>query len=95
MLALVWESEHLSQSRQHQPFRHPLEFVKHRFLIMSKTKDAIKYLNEHPGCSPYRAAQLIGLTPSVLYRAINKKPQEVCPCCGQRVFKQVEPMEPD
>lgn len=62
---------------------------------MSKTKDAIKFLREHPGCTPYRASQLVGITPSVLYRALKKVPVARCPTCGQRIIKPTEPMEPD
>lgn len=62
---------------------------------MSKTAEAIKYLRDHPGCSPYRAAQMVGITYSVLYRALKREPQQVCPCCGRKMLKPVKPMEPD
>jgi len=62
---------------------------------MSKTELAIKYLKEHEGCSPYRACQMVGLYPSVLYRALKKRGIPLCPTCKRPWPQGQKPMEPD
>lgn len=62
---------------------------------MSKTEQAIKYLKDHEGCSVYRAAQMVGLYPSVLYRALKKRGVQTCPTCKRPWPQKVNPMEPD
>lgn len=62
---------------------------------MSKTDQVFKYLRDHPQCSPYRACQMVGLTPSVFYRAMKKRGVPVCPMCRRPWPQKIKPMEPD
>lgn len=58
---------------------------------MSKTQDALTYLQAHPDESVYSVAKAHGLSPTTLYTAINRQKvqsQKVpCPCCGTMVDK--------
>lgn len=62
---------------------------------MTKTQIALKYIRDHEGCSIWRAAQMVGLTPSVLYRALKNMKVPVCPHCKRPWPQKCEPVEPD
>lgn len=52
---------------------------------MSKTKQALAWLEDNPGATPYEAAKTFGLYPSTLYRAIKVRELtkgQRCKCCG-------------
>lgn len=53
---------------------------------MSKTQTALDLLAKNPKMSPCAAAKSVKLSPSVLYRALNRqaeKEKNRCPMCGQ------------
>ena len=45
---------------------------------MSRTADAIAYLDAHPECSPYATAIDFGIAPPTLYKAIKVRRAKVC-----------------
>ena len=48
---------------------------------MSKTDQALKLVDE--GLTPYAAAKQVGITPTTVYVAMQRrKGKEKCPCCG-------------
>ena len=45
---------------------------------MSRTRDALAYLEEHPECSPYATAIQFGIAPPTLYKALAVRRARVC-----------------
>jgi len=59
-------------------------------MALSKTQQALQWLKENPGATPYAAAKQFGLSPSTVTRAkLNAENTEHkrCPCCGQLIRK--------
>lgn len=57
---------------------------------MSRTQQALQWLRENPGASPYAAAKQFNLSPSTVTRAFNVEKntaEKRCPCCGQLIRK--------
>jgi transposase-like protein len=65
---------------------------------MSRTQDALKWLDKNPGTSVYAAAKQFGLTATTLYKArkqLAETQDRRCPCCGQLVPEgQAVPVKP-
>lgn len=59
-------------------------------MAMSKTQQALQWLRENPGATPYAAAKQFNLSPSTVTRALNvakSTAEKRCPCCGQLIRK--------
>lgn len=53
---------------------------------VSKTKQALALLKEHPEMTPYQAAKQVGITGPTLYAALKRQAGRVhCPTCGTLV----------
>ena len=53
---------------------------------MSRTQDALKWLDDNPDTTVYAAAKAFGLTATTLYKArkqLAETKDRRCPCCGQ------------
>lgn len=53
---------------------------------MSKTKNALKWLQDNPDKTAYAAAKQFGMASSTLYKAIKVREETKerrCSCCGQ------------
>lgn len=48
----------------------------------SKTQSAIDYMAKNPKATPYEAAKVVGLSSSVLYRAMKARSRKKCSMCG-------------
>ena len=52
----------------------------------SRTREALKLLEENPDLTPYAAAKEVGISPSTVYHALaHERDVERCPTCGQVV----------
>ena len=49
----------------------------------SRTEAALAYLSRNPKATVYEAAKVIGISNSVLYRAVAARSRPRCKCCGQ------------
>lgn len=49
----------------------------------SKTEAALSYMARNPKATVYEAAKVIGVSNSVLYRAVAARNRPRCKCCGQ------------
>jgi len=57
---------------------------------MSKTQQALQWLQENPGATPYAAAKQFDLSPSTVTRALHvseRTEHKRCPTCGQLIRK--------
>lgn len=53
-------------------------------LLGSRTKEALKWLENNPTKSAYSAAHKFGITPGAIYAAMRRRRgKSICPCCGQ------------
>ncbi len=54
------------------------------------TQQALQWLRDNPGATPYAAAKQFNLSPSTVTRALKvleKTAADRCPCCGQLIRK--------
>jgi hypothetical protein len=51
---------------------------------VSRTQLAVRHM-QRTGCSRYAAAVKYGLSPSAVYRALQRMSARRCPCCGQTI----------
>lgn len=59
-------------------------------MALSKTQQALQWLRENPGATPYAAAKQFGLSPSTVTRAkhlADATEHKRCPTCGQLIRK--------
>jgi DNA-binding MarR family transcriptional regulator len=57
---------------------------------LSKTQQALQWLQQNPGATPYAAAKQFNLSPSTVTRALKvaeSTEHKRCPTCGQLIRK--------
>ena len=57
---------------------------------LSKTQRALNWIAAQPGRSAYSAAMHIGISPSVISRALANQKRPRCPTCGHVIAKDVQ-----
>lgn len=57
-------------------------------MTTSKTKAALAFLARNPKATAYEAAKAIGISNSVVYRAIAARDRPRCKTCGQLLPKK-------